>query len=131
MSGNIKPTENNTLLVAGLGIIATLLVFAVLTNRPIPFINSQRAALIVLVVIGISMCAVGGVGPAIAKYGFSSPLFIIGAVFGVLMLLIPGAVLVGVKLPLIPTEHEAIIALTILGIIKILINLAAGIFLKT
>lgn len=130
MSENIKPTENSTLLLVGLGIVAALLVFAVLTNRPIPFIASERTALIVLIVIGISMCAVGGIGPTITKYGFTSPLFIVGAVLGVLMLLIPGAVLVGVKLPLIATEHEAIITLAVLGIVKILINLAATIFLK-
>src|SRR5690554_6229939 len=98
---NVNLPANNSFLVAALGIIAALLVAAVVTNRPIPLINSERGALIALVVIGMAMCALGGIGPAIAKYGWTSPIFIVGAVLGVLMLLIPGAVLAGVQLPLI------------------------------
>ena len=79
MSGNIKPAENNGLLVAVLGVVAALLIFAVLTNRPIPFISSERVAMIVLVVVGVAMCALGGIGPTIARFGWTSPVFIVGA----------------------------------------------------
>jgi hypothetical protein len=130
MSGNIKQAENNGLLVAVLGVVAALLIFAVLTNRPIPLISSERVAMIVLVVIGMAMCALGGIGPTITKYGFTSPIFIVGAVLGVVMLLIPAAVLVGVKLPLIAGEHEAIIALAVLGVAKIAVNLVVGFLAK-
>jgi hypothetical protein len=129
MSENITPTSQpaaNNYLVIMLGIVAALLVFAVLTNRPIPFISTDRGAMILLVIVGMSMCAMGGIGPTVANYGWTSPLAIVGIVLGILMLLIPGAVLVGVHLPLITTEREAIVALTILGIIKIFINIAYG-----
>lgn len=126
MSENIKPTENNSFLVIILGIVAALLVFAVLTNRPVPLLNSDRAVMIALVVIGMAMCAVGGIGPAISHYGFASPIFIIGAALGILMLLIPGAVLVGAQLPLITGEREAIIALAVLGVVKVIVNIGYG-----
>ncbi|MEO8610385.1 MAG: hypothetical protein ABI690_20990 [Chloroflexota bacterium] len=130
MSENIKPAENNTLLLVGLGIIAALLIFAAVSNRPVPLISDERTVMILLVVIGMAMCAVGGITPTLAKYGWTSPGFIIGAVLGVLMLLIPAAVLVGIKLPLIGGEHEAIIALAILGVAKIVINLVLTFLMK-
>jgi hypothetical protein len=130
MSGNVKPTESHNELLIGLGIIAALLIVTVVTNRPVPFISDERTILILLVVIGMAMCAVGGIGPTLANYGFASPIFIIGAVLGILMLLIPGAVLVGVKLPLIGGEHEAIIALAVLGAVKILVNVIFTFLMK-
>jgi hypothetical protein len=45
-----------------LGILAVLLVLAVLTDTWVPLITSDRAAFFTLAIIGFTMCAVGGVG---------------------------------------------------------------------
>jgi hypothetical protein len=83
------------LIANGLGIVAVLLVAAVLTNTSVPFISGDRAAFVALAVIGMSMCALGGIGKAQAGLGWAHPLTIVGIVLGSLALLLVAAVLTG------------------------------------
>jgi hypothetical protein len=108
-----------------LGIVAAILIFFVLSNRPLPLITNDRAALIALVIIGFAMCTVGGSGKAFAAYGWAHPITIIGSVLGVLILALVGARLVNLNLPLIVDDRAAFIAVAAIGVLKVLINVAA------
>jgi hypothetical protein len=123
MNTNLQTSGTNNWIVIGLGILAAVIIFLALTGRPIPLISGDRAAFLVLVVIGLAMCTVGGIGPAVSNYGWAHPLTIAGSVFGVLILLLSAKVLAGVSMPVIVTDRDAIVALTVLCIIKIIINL--------
>jgi hypothetical protein len=115
--------STNTLIVAVLGLMAGGIIVLTLLNKPIPFISNDRAAFVVLAVIGLGMCAVGGIGPAITNYGWAHPLTIFGSIVGVLILFLSLKVFVGFSIPVITTDHDAIIALAILGLVKVVANL--------
>jgi len=78
-----------------LGILAALIVVALLANIRLPLIGSDRAAFIALVVIGMTMCALGGIGRAQSTLGWTDPVTLVGIVFASLALVLVAAVLTG------------------------------------
>lgn len=127
MNNNITQSTGSNLIPAVLGIAAAILIFFVLSNRPLPLITTDRAALIALVIIGFAMCTVGGSGKAFTAYGMAHPITIIGSILGVLILLLAGARLVNVSLPLIVDDRAAFIAVAAIGVLKVVINVAASV----
>jgi hypothetical protein len=118
----MKATEmswmGSTMTSAVLGVLVALLVLATLTGRKIPFITSERAALIVLVVLGMAMCT-RGIGRVAALGEWAHPLSILGILIGVLILVIAAALLFGKPLPLISTTRHAILAIALLSASKL------------
>lgn len=110
-----------------LGILAAGLVFAVLTGRKVPLIASERAALIVLVVIGMAMCT-SGIGRVAAAGAWTHPLSITGYLLGALILVVAGAAILGRPLPMVPGVHQAIIAVSALGVAKLVVSALHRIF---
>jgi hypothetical protein len=78
-----------------LGILAALMVVALLANIRLPLLGSDRAAFISLVVVGMAMCAVGGIGRAQSTLGWTDPVTLVGIVIGSLALVLIAAVLAG------------------------------------
>jgi hypothetical protein len=121
----MKATEmsimGNTLTSAVLGVMAALLVLATLTGRKIPLISSERAALIVLVVIGMAMCA-RGIGRVAALGEWAHPLSILGYLIGALILVIAIALLAGKPLPWISTIRQAMLAVALLSAAKLVLS---------
>jgi hypothetical protein len=101
-----------------LGVLATLLVIGVWSGRKVPFISGERAALIVLVVIGMAMCA-RGIGYVAANGLWTHPISILGYLVGALILIIAGAALVSIPLPLISTTRQAVLAIGLLSAAKL------------
>jgi hypothetical protein len=75
-------TDGTNLAVIALGILAALLVFAVLTGRKVPLLTSDRAALLALVVIGMIMCTQGGIGRVSASGTWLHPFSFLGYLLG-------------------------------------------------
>lgn len=119
MTTNVAASEGTGVITVALGIGGALLVFAVLTNRSIPLISSDRVALIALVVIGMAMCAQGGIGRVAAASAWAHPLSIIGYVLGIVILTVAAAAILGRELPLIADSRQAIVAVAVLGAIKV------------
>src|SRR5512146_2076078 len=73
---NASPVSTSTPNIAPivLGIAAALLIAAVLSGRQWPLIGDQRAALGLLLVLGLATCAGGGSGPAFAEGRWMAPL---------------------------------------------------------
>lgn len=100
------------------GFLAALLVLAVLTNRKLPLIGSDRAALAVLVVLGMVMC-MNGIGRVAAAGAWAHPLAILGSLIGALILVIGVAGFFGWQLPLVASARQAIFAVSGLAILKL------------
>ena len=128
MKENIVPVTSINPTTIILGILAAGLVFAVLTGRRVPLISSERVALIVLVVLGMAMCA-NGIGRVAAANTWAHPLSIIGYLLGALILIVAGPALMGRPLPLIPGVHQAIIAVSALGVLKLVLSAIHRLFL--
>jgi hypothetical protein len=104
------PASTALLLPLVLGIAIIAITYAVLTGKQLPLISGPRAGLIALLIVGMSMCALGGIGQVGASGRWASPLAILGYLLGAGILLVIVGGLAGWKLPMIPTEKVAVLA---------------------
>ena len=103
-----------------LALLAAAVVFIGVTGKKVPLLSNVRVDIILLVILGMSICTQAGIGRIAATGQWSHPLAIVGYILGGLILLITLAVFVGWKLPLIQTDQQALIAIAILASLKIL-----------
>lgn len=107
----------------GLGILAGLLVFAVLTGIKIPVITGERAALIAFIVIGMAICTRSGIGRVAATGQWAHPLAIIAYLIGAAILIIGIGMALGVRLPFIANSRQALIAISALAATKVVLGM--------
>jgi len=119
----MKPIAQPAVITPGIILLALLfaaVVFIGATGKKVPILSNIRVDIILLVIIGMSICTQGGIGRVAATGQWSHPLSIIGYVLGGLILLITLAVFVGWKLPYIQSDQQALIAIAILASLKVL-----------
>ena len=121
-------TLTHLLLPILLGGIAAVIVFATLKGNALPLISTPRAGLIALLVVGLTMCILGGVGQIGTNGRWDSPLAIVGIVLGTAILVIITAALAGWKLPLLSGETQAIATVGILLAVKLILGTAGFFF---
>jgi len=102
-----------------LALLAAVVVFIGATGKRVPLLSSVRMDILLLVIIGMTMCTQGGIGRVAATGQWSHPLSIVGYTLGGLILLISLAVFVGWKLPYIRTDQQALIAIAVLIGLKV------------
>jgi hypothetical protein len=102
-----------------LALLAAAVMFIGATGKKVPLLSSVHVDIVLLVIIGMTMCTQGGIGRVAATGQWSHPLSIIGYILGGLILLITLAVFVGWKLPYIQTDQQALIAIAILASLKV------------
>ena len=113
MKANAPSLSGNYVLLGGLGILASLLVWAVLSSREIPLISGDRAAFFTLLIIGFAMCSFGALSN-IQPNEWLHPMNLIGITLGSLAVLLGVAVLTGIELPLVSGDRAAFITLAII-----------------
>ena len=104
-----------------LGLVAAWLVYRTLNGQTVPMVSGMRQAFIALAIIGFLMCVTAL--PVRATTGapwwrWSSPFTIAAIVVGASALLFVVLTLIGVKLPLIASDRQAMIALSTLLLAK-------------
>jgi len=120
VKSNPVSLDANSLVLGALGLLGALLVSAVLTGKPIPLIARDRGAFFVLLAIGVVMCALGPLR-SIRPGQWARPMNVVAAVLGGLALLLGLAVLTGRRIPLIPGDRAAVIALAVLVLSKVVL----------
>ena len=105
--------------VIALGILAALLVFAVLTGRKVPLLSSDRVALLALVVIGMGMCTQGGIGQVSARGQWSHPFAIVGYLLGASIVAIGIAALFGKQIPPLSNYHQSFTVVAVIAAVKL------------
>ena len=111
--GVITPT------IIGLALLFAIVTFIGVTGKKVPLLSNVRLDIILLVVIGMTICSQGGIGRVAATGQWTHPLSIIGYLLGGLILLITLAVFVGWKLPYIANDQQALLAIAILASLKV------------
>ena len=129
MKANSISFGGTNLVVIPLGILAALLVFAVLTGRKIPLLSSDRAALLLLVVLGLLMCSQGGIGRVSANNAWFHPLSIIGYLLGGIIILIGLAALLGKNIPPLTSFHQSFTVVTVIAAFKLVMTTIHRLFL--
>ena len=102
-----------------LTLLAATVLFIGATGRKVPILSNVRVDIILLVLLGMSICTQAGIGRIAATGEWSHPLAIVGYILGGMILLITLSVFVGWKLPFIQNDQQALIAIAILAGLKI------------
>jgi hypothetical protein len=89
------------------------------TGKKVLLLSNPRVDIILLVLIGMSICTQGGIGRIAASGQWAHPQAILGYALGGLILFITLAVFVGWKLPYIQTDQQALMAVAILASLKV------------
>lgn len=114
--------------IVGLALLFAAISFIGVTGKKIPLLSNIRVDIILLVIIGMTICSQGGIGRIAATGQWTHPLSIIGYILGGLILIITLAAFVGWKLPLIANDQQALLAIAILACFKV-INAVAHYYL--
>jgi len=128
MKGKTMNLFTNLILPVFLAGIAAVIIFAALKGISLPWIASPRASLVALLVVGLTMCVLGGLGQIGSNGRWDTPLALIGILLGCVILIIIIAALAGWKLPLISGEVQAITSLAFLLGVKFILGTASYFF---
>jgi len=104
--------------IIGLALLAAVVVFIGMTGKKVPLLSNVRVDIVLLVIIGMTMCTQSGIGRIATTGEWTHPLSIIGYILGGLILLITLAVFVGWKLPYIANDQQALLVIAILASLK-------------
>jgi hypothetical protein len=102
-----------------LGLLAAAVLILGLMGTNLPLLSNLRVDIILLVVLGMAICALGGIGRVAAQNAWSHPLSILGYMLGGLILLVTAAVFFGWKPPFIQDDRQALVAIAILAVAKV------------
>jgi|GEM_PF-565864 hypothetical protein len=102
-----------------LALLAAAVVFIGASGKRVPLLSNTRVDIVLLVILGMSICTQAGIGRIAATGQWSHPLSIVGYILGGLILLITLAVFAGWKLPYIQTDQQALIAIASLAGLKV------------
>jgi len=95
MQPNATTFTGNAFAANALGILAMIIVVGLLANIRLPLLGSDRDAFIALLIVGMTMCALGGIGRAQSTLGWTDPVTIVGIVIGSAALVLAATVLTG------------------------------------
>jgi hypothetical protein len=129
MKTNSISTSGTNLIVIALGILAGLLVFLVLTGRRVPLLSTDRSALLALVVIGMLMCAQGGIGRVSDSGAWLHPFSIIGYLLGAAIIVIGIAALFGRNIPPLTSYYQSFTVVAVIAVIKLVLTTIHRLFL--
>jgi len=105
--------------IIGLALLAAAIVFIGVTGRKVLLLSNARVDIILLVIIGMTICMQPGIGRIAVTGQWTHPQAIIGYIFGGLILIIAAAALFGWKLPYIQSEQQALLVIAILAGLKV------------
>ena len=105
--------------IIGLALLFAAITFIGVTGKKVPMLSNIRVDIILLVIIGMTICSQGGIGRIAATGEWTHPLSIIGYLLGGLILIITLAVFTGWKLPYIANDGQALLAIAILASLKV------------
>jgi len=105
--------------IIGLALLFAIVTFIGVTGRKVLLLSNVRVDIILLVIIGMTICSQGGIGRVAATGQWTHPLSIIGYLLGGLILIITLSVFVGLRLPFIANDGQALLAIAILASLKV------------
>jgi hypothetical protein len=106
--------------ILGLILLAAAVVFIGATGKRVPLLSNIRVDIVLLVILGMTICTQAGIGRIAATGQWTHPQAIVGYILGGLILLITLFTFVGWKLPYIQNDQQALILIAILVTIKVI-----------
>ena len=97
-----------------LAALAAAVVFITLRGSVLPLLSNLKVNLAILLVLGMAICAQGGIGRVAAAGQWAHPLAILAYILGAAILVLAAAVFFNIKLPLITSQQQAFIIIVLL-----------------
>ncbi len=105
--------------IIGLAVLAAAIVFIGVTGKRVPLLSNIRVDILLLVIIGMTMCTQGGIGRIAASGQWSHPQAIVGYILVGLILLSTLFVFAGWKIPYIANDQQALLFIAVLAGLKV------------
>ena len=102
-----------------LALLAAVVLFVGVTGKKVPLLSNIRVDIVLLVVLGMTICSQGGIGRVAATGAWTHPLSIVGYILGGLILPTTLAVFTGWKIPLIQNDQQALVLIAALACLKV------------
>ena len=98
-----------------LAALAAAVVFVTLRGSALPLLSNLKVNLAILLVLGMAICAQGGIGRVAAAAGqWAHPLAILAYIVGATILILAAAVFFNIKLPLVSSQQQAFVIIVAL-----------------
>ena len=102
-----------------LALLFGIVTFIGVTGKKVPLLSNIRVDIVLLAIIGMTICSQGGIGRVAATGQWTHPLAIVGYILGGLILLVALSVFVGWKLLYIQSDRQVLLAIAILASLKV------------
>lgn len=107
-----------------MGIVIAAVSVITLTGARVPLLSNLRLSLVVVLVLGMAMCAQGGIGPVATAKLWGHPQAIVGYVLGALILIYAAAAFFSFKLPFSADSARAFLIVVVLIGLKVVNSVA-------
>ena len=97
-----------------LAALAAVVVFVTLRGSALPLLSNLKVNLAILLVLGMAICAQGGIGRVAATGQWAHPFAILAYILGAAILALAVAVFFNLKLPLITSQQQAFVIIIVL-----------------
>ncbi len=121
-TGSLSPALSPSLIAMGLFVLAVALLARDVPSFPV--LSNARIAIAIVLIVGMAMCAQGGIGPVAEANEWAHPLSIVGYVLGVLILIVAGLGLFGRPVPWVTEARSIPLAMVALMGLKVVVTVA-------
>ena len=97
-----------------LAALAAAVVFIALRGSSLPLLSNLKVNLAILLVLGMAICAQGGIGRVAAAGQWAHPLAILAYLLGAAILVLAAAVFFNIRLPLVTSQQQAFVIIVML-----------------
>ena len=116
-----KPTVINPVIVI-LALLTAAVVFLGWRGTTLPLLSNPKISLAIVLLLGMAICAQGGIGRVAAAGQWTHPLSIAGYLLGAAILLLAAAVFFNISLPFIASPQQALVVVAALMAGKVFIS---------
>jgi hypothetical protein len=105
-----------------LSLLTAAVVFLGWKGTTLPLLSNPKVSLAVVLLLGMAICAQGGIGRVAAAGQWTHPLSIAGYLLGAAILLLAAAVFLNIELPFIASPQPALVVIAALMAGKVFIS---------
>lgn len=106
--------------ILALALLAATVFLLTMSGINLPLLSNLRVSLGFLLILGMSICAQGGIGRIAAIGQWSHPLAIIGYILGASILILAVSVFFNISLPILANQQQAFVIIAALMGVKVL-----------
>lgn len=116
-----QPSVINPIIVI-LALLTAAVVFLGWRDTTLPLLSNPKISLAIVLLLGMAICAQGGIGRVAAAGQWTHPLSIAGYLLGAAILLLAAAVFLNIELPFIASPQPALVVIAALMAGKVFIS---------